>query len=225
MKSSTLSLDTYFRRSYRTWHPVTVVAYVLPLILNLRFDLPRRPTKILLAGLRTIIRLMSVGISKDHKSPLADNIPKDPRTVITHLNIEPKTDTFVCCPDCGCLYSVRPFPSKCLSQSTPSSGACGADLFRKAVFGGREYQRPIRVYIHQRMQDWVGRFLSRPGIEDLMDARMKVLRDPVRRRGISGMEHFFIEFSTGEAPSFSPLQLRPPTFSLVLKDVTFSVLP
>ncbi|KAA1479469.1 hypothetical protein DENSPDRAFT_759150, partial [Dentipellis sp. KUC8613] len=29
---------------------------------------------------------------------------------------------------------------------------------------------PVRTYIHQDMKQWIGRFLSRPDIEDLLDA-------------------------------------------------------
>lgn len=160
-------LDRYFRQIYRTWHPVTIVCYLLPLLLNLRFNLPRRPTNVLLAGLRNIIRLMAVGTN--HTTPMVENLPKDQRTILSQLDLDPKTRRFVCCPTCCSLYDTRPLPLVCTARETPDSEECGTNLWRTRLVGENKQSRPIREYLHQEMKEWVARLLSRPGIEELLD--------------------------------------------------------
>ncbi|KAG1848577.1 hypothetical protein C8R48DRAFT_562500, partial [Suillus tomentosus] len=44
------------------------------------------------------------------------------------------------------------------------------DLKEKEWERQRKVQHPIRTYLHQDLKQWMGRFLSRPGVEDLIDS-------------------------------------------------------
>ena len=58
-----------------------------------------------------------------------------------------------------------PYPEVCTFKETRTSPPCGARLLR---FG--KTPRPIRLFCHQKLVSWLGRFLCRPEIEALLDA-------------------------------------------------------
>lgn len=66
-----------------------------------------------------------------------------------------------------------PFPMRCVYQETTTDGRCGARLLR-ANKNLREREndhgfRPIRTYTYQSLISWVGRMLSRPEIERMLE--------------------------------------------------------
>lgn len=141
--------------------------------MNLLFNLPRRPTKVLIAGLQAVIRVTAQvtavpGSSVDIAS-LATGVPSDPRTMVSNLDLEPATRSYVSCPACFSLYITTPIPQRCTYRAVPRAEACDAKLFRTRTIRGVVSQVPVRKYLYQELPGWLARLLSRPGIEDIMD--------------------------------------------------------
>ncbi|KAJ7235942.1 hypothetical protein C8J57DRAFT_1088459, partial [Mycena rebaudengoi] len=141
------------------------------------FHLPRQGATILLAGLRDIL----------HNTPNAQSqpalLPKDPRTVYSRLHLDPQTEAYICCPACWALtpYSPTALSTQAFSEDnglelpvcqdklTSQSDICGAELWAKKVIGKKVQLAPQRIYLHQLLKHWLGRLLSRPGMEDIID--------------------------------------------------------
>lgn len=129
----------------------------------------------LLAGFQSIVRL-TLRRARGEALKLEDTdtlkkIAGDPRTLITHANLDPILDIYTCCPKCFMPYPEASSPSHCSRRPTPSSSPCGTALFRTRTIGGTQLSRPVRKYLHQRMKPWVGRLLCLPGIQDVLRAR------------------------------------------------------
>jgi hypothetical protein len=75
---------------------------------------------------------------------------------------------------------------KCTAKRTPLSDPCGADLWttiERGPFGVAV--KPVRKYIHQGLKAWLGRLLSRPGIEAILDKHPRSL---LKRRRDGGSD-------------------------------------
>lgn len=110
-----------------------------------------------------------------------ETMPKDTRTILGALSISPVTRAFVCCPRCCKLYLLPENNPKagvlendqirghCEYQSTPNSAPCGRSLIKRRKVKGVEIKSYARLFFYQTFQDWLARFLCRPGMEDLVD--------------------------------------------------------
>lgn len=138
--------------------------------MNLTFRLPRRGCEVLLAGLRCIVGL-AVAVERERRGErLEKEIPKTLSTVLNAFDIEPRTESYICCPECFALYpDEKPYPSNCTNRYANDSLPCDAKLLRKRKIGDRDYFYPVKKHLHQGMREWMGRFLSRSGIEELME--------------------------------------------------------
>ena len=148
--------------------PAVVAALLTVLLMNLVFHLSRRATSILLVGMRCM--LLANGPSRD-----SDKLPDDPRTVINRFDLDPRCTSYLQCPACYALYpytgtitSTPPEPERCTHQPTPTSPPCGVPLWEERRLGGKTVYAPRRKYIHQSLKEWVGRLLTRPGVEELL---------------------------------------------------------
>ncbi len=141
--------------------------------MSLLFNIPRRASRVLISGLRDTMRLTaSMAVQRGailDVEALLRKIPRDPRTIISRFRIDPVTRSYVCCPSCFALYIDKPLPAICTHQATPSSNVCNTKLWRRREIRGRSYDVPVRTYLHQEMMAWLGRLLSRPGLEEKMD--------------------------------------------------------
>ncbi|KAG1848453.1 hypothetical protein F4604DRAFT_1973851 [Suillus subluteus] len=126
-----------------------------------------RAASLLLVCLRSIIHLSGASSTE---APISLNIPRDPRTVIGSFELEPRTRSYVCCPACFALHDTSPLPLFCMHRPTPTSRLCNTKLWKTRVIRGNQIQYPIRTYLHQDLKQWIARFLSRPGVEDLIDS-------------------------------------------------------
>jgi len=127
----------------------------------------------MIAGLRSILQASGT------PSRTLDLLPRDPRTILSRIDLDPRTTSYLQCPACYALY---PFPGTgthqlpentiehCTHRSTPESDPCGVPLWKDQRLGSRTLKVPCRKYIHQSLKEWVGRLLSRPGVEDILDA-------------------------------------------------------
>jgi hypothetical protein len=161
--------------------PAVIAALLTVLLMHLVFHLPRRATALLLVGMRCMLNLLNA-------SGDADQLPGDPRTVLNRFDLDPRCTSYLQCPSCYALYpytgtitSAPPEFETCTHQPTPTSPPCGVPLWEERRLGGKTIRAPRRKYIHQSLKEWVGRLLTRPGVEDL-------LREPCDKPETSVME-------------------------------------
>lgn len=139
---------------------------ILTAMMTTFYHVPHRGGSVLLAGQRDVMTALNPEISP--------NLPKDPRTIVKQLRLDPVTEKYICCPKC---WALSPFDKPdshrgtplCQEKLTPSSNICGAELWTKEQFRDKVLWSPKQTYIHQTLKRWLGRLLSRPGIEDILD--------------------------------------------------------
>ena len=97
-------------------------------------------------------------------------LPRDPRTALETLKLKPDVQSFVCCPRCFALYpSYREISARCSFKDTPSNKPCDEPLIQSRRTGATTRNVFIREYLHQSLKVWLGKFLCRPGVEELLD--------------------------------------------------------
>lgn len=101
-----------------------------------------------------------------------NSLPRDPRTTDKGFDLDPIVRQYISCTNCHRLYPYNPGDGPdsvdvCTYARTPESPLCGTALWQSGLVGSRP--RPVRKYFHQELKAWVGRLLSRPGIEDILD--------------------------------------------------------
>ncbi|KAJ7615304.1 hypothetical protein B0H17DRAFT_965917 [Mycena rosella] len=144
------------------------------------FYVPRRGGSVLLAGLRDALNTVP-----GQKKNIA-NLPKDPRTVYRQLHLDPVTETYLCCPKCWALqpYNAEtdnpvtkenpdPLIPLCQERLTEGDAACEEELWKKEIVRGSPRFTPHLTYVQQLLKNWLGRILSRPGIEDILETYPK----------------------------------------------------
>lgn len=145
--------------------------------LHLRCGLSRANTNLLMQILDLLIGaavnfgLLLAPISVDVNTTLSNRpaIPHDVRTAISALSIEPTLDRSICCPKCYSKYSLDSMPEICLRRETPRSRPCREQLWTVRSSRNGSHRVPRRLYSTQDFDTWLEWFLSRPGIEDLID--------------------------------------------------------
>ncbi|EPS92435.1 hypothetical protein FOMPIDRAFT_1137757, partial [Fomitopsis schrenkii] len=95
----------------------------------------------------------------------------DIRSITTEFNLDAHTIPYVCCPKCFALYESRGCPAECSHKATATSAECNTKLWRSRSINGKSYALAEKTYLHQSMKHWMARFLARPGIESIVDAR------------------------------------------------------
>ncbi|KAK6988004.1 hypothetical protein R3P38DRAFT_2372241, partial [Favolaschia claudopus] len=150
--------------------PHTLVPLIVTAMMTQLYHVPRIGGTVLLAGFRDFIRTLPESLSYE--------LPKDPRTVIKQLRLDPVTESYVCCPKCWALSPIvnpitssHPDPEIPLCQDhLPGDEVCGAELWKKEKLRDRIHCKPKLIYVHQLVKHWLGKLLSRPGIEDILDS-------------------------------------------------------
>jgi hypothetical protein len=126
----------------------------------------------MIAGFRSVL----AAISRDED--IFTSIPSDPRTIVGHFDLDPRTVSYLQCPACYALYdytttdtspSAPPRTERCTFRSTPTSEPCDVPLWTERCVGARTISTPRRKYVHQSLKEWMGRLLARPGVEDILD--------------------------------------------------------
>lgn len=136
------------------------------------FFTQRRALRTNLAGFRDILRLNGA-------SPATiKSIPKDPRRCSPQFHLDPVLREFLSCPACHCLFPYNPgddpneahIVSRCTYRKTPTSSVCDTQLWKEVDIGdNRTRYVPQKKYLHQVLKFWLGRLVSRVGIEDLLE--------------------------------------------------------
>jgi hypothetical protein len=109
------------------------------------------------------------------------SIPKDPRTIHDSFGIEPETLIYAVCPNPSCCTTHPPkfqdnspipiYSSKCRQRR--GGRRCNTFLLRPRVIssnqGSTTIYTPIKPFVYFNPVEWIGRLLSRPGLEAEMD--------------------------------------------------------
>ena len=164
--------DPYFNNPLPN-DPVIATSFLTILILHLFFRTTRHATTVMITGIRSILMAMRAAPGT------IDLIPQDPRTIVNKIDLDPRTTSYLQCPACFALY---PFPGTgfhclppgtiehCTHRPTPESTPCGVPLWKEHRVGATTLKSPSRKYIHQSLKEWMGRLLTRPGVEDVLDS-------------------------------------------------------
>ncbi|KAJ3563554.1 hypothetical protein NP233_g8865 [Leucocoprinus birnbaumii] len=95
------------------------------------------------------------------QSQTPSSFPATVETLISRVNIAPKTKSYTCCPKCFCLYDPTSSPPTCTATEIHGGEPCGAELLKDS--------KPIHQYVVQDFREWLARLYARPDIEDLLD--------------------------------------------------------
>ena len=140
-------------------------------MMNHLFHIPRHGGTVLLAGIQDILSRIPGQKSHPHL------IPRDPRTIVNALNLDPVTIRYIACVECHALRKLSEVPIKqangsvtlCNERVPEASLPCGAPLFTEQINNkGDVCWKPQRTVLLQCLKNWIGRLLSRPGIEDIL---------------------------------------------------------
>ena len=126
----------------------------------------------MIAGIRSV--LMAAQVAPE----TVNLLPKDPRTIVNRMDLDPRTTSYLQCPACFALYPFSGTASHrlppgtiehCTHRPTPESTPCGVSLWKERLVGAKSLTVPRRKYVHQSLKEWVGRLLTCPGVEDILD--------------------------------------------------------
>lgn len=119
--------------------------------------------------------------SNSSSSPLLSDtdhayIPHDIRAVRKKFDLEPSTQTLAACVRCSCTYApvvkgkkIAMYPERCNFKKYRGSRPCGQLLVKTTKAGSTRTNLPIRPFVVQSYNDFLGGLLSRPGMEEAME--------------------------------------------------------
>lgn len=168
-----IALGGHFTHRFETepWQMMLIhTCQILGLMMYLFFGLARRPTNLLMRGYRAIVRLSLIGAGgPGWTDRIWEDIAIDPATLIDRYHLDPVTHPYVSCPKCFALYPRHEAPQLCGNREFEDEPACDTKLFQTRTIGSKSHEVPNFLYLHQDMKEWVGRLLSRPEIDNLLD--------------------------------------------------------
>ncbi|MBW0520523.1 hypothetical protein O181_060238 [Austropuccinia psidii MF-1] len=147
---------------------------IISSILSLRYNIPRRASRILNPTLNLLIK-SSISSSGCHPTPVF-HIPQDLRTIFEHLQLEPLIENYICCPQCfflnGLTESVTNYQPHCQRQNEPNevdppcTQSLGKfiDSFEPHTQNTTNIKHkfiPKKHFIYQPFKNWLSRFSSR----------------------------------------------------------------
>lgn len=142
--------------------------------MHLLGHLSEKFSSFLLRSIRLI--LGSWDSSEDARHDL-DLLSKDLRSVVRKLELEPITRDYICCPSCFKLYPLDctgDDAALCTASASPGDDECGTALYRTVLVQGQQRRYPTRIYLHHDFSHWLANFLTRPGMEDLLERKQFV---------------------------------------------------
>lgn len=165
--------------------PFVTVALIIAVVLHGMAAVARPEVAFVLSGIRAMLFGVFVWCNAPSRSLSAVQrlllkcIPRDVRTVLRTLHLEPDIVRYACCPRCCALYSPSrdttqcddPYPHYC-SHPTPDGALCGAKLVFEETQAPRQKNgpkrtvfKPFRVFPYRTLRSWLKVFLSRPEVE------------------------------------------------------------
>ncbi|EPQ53349.1 hypothetical protein GLOTRDRAFT_46026 [Gloeophyllum trabeum ATCC 11539] len=154
--------------------PIITLALVLAAWLHICCGLSRRASTVVLKVIHIIFFMafqlaLTVSVAPESALPKL-NLKDDIHSALSTLSIDPVLIRSVCCPKCFAQYPVDHCPEFCRRRETRRSKPCGEALWtvRHGSNAGPQ-PCPRRLYTTQSFEAWLTWFLSRPGIEDLIE--------------------------------------------------------
>ncbi|KAF8163876.1 hypothetical protein K438DRAFT_1775785 [Mycena galopus ATCC 62051] len=136
------------------------VSLVVTAMMTEFYFIPRTGGSVLLAGLRDMLRQW------DRSSPFRIY----PVTLGLLFNNSALTLSPKHIPTVNPVTKSHPNPDIPVCQDRlPLDDICGEQLWKKEKIHGKVHCTPHLTYVHQLVKNWLGRVLSRPGIEDILD--------------------------------------------------------
>ena len=167
----TKAVEGFHHRRQSLYMLVCMLAAWLHLVCGVSRDAATRVLKVL-----EMIVLMAVNLGRvlalaEHSSNSNPTLtlPHDIRSAMTALSVEPTIIRSICCPKCYTKYTLNSLPQVCLRRETARSRPCGETLWTTRLTRGGPHAVPCRLYSTQDFESWLGFFLSRPGIEELIN--------------------------------------------------------
>ena len=153
---------------------VNAALLISSIMQNIYFT-PIHALHVLLGGLKGLLTASRASHS------IVDSIPLDPRLTSAHFNLDPITQTYIICLSCHHHYPYlpgdspsntnKPFTLQCTNRRAAESAVCGTLLWiQRDLGGGHSCFIPVRKYMHQGLKSWLGRLLSRKGMEDILES-------------------------------------------------------
>ncbi len=110
--------DHTLEKYFVTRHPqnkTLFAIYMTTLMIYVLYHIPHHGMAVLLARMRSILN------SEASLRPLANEVPKDPRKLLTMYDLNPITCSYVCCPLCFSLYLHSVIKTKKKNAPTSSN--------------------------------------------------------------------------------------------------------
>ena len=173
---------TYLSARTLIMEPLTCISFLFVSFLHLLANVSRQNCNTALLSIALLLRLSLQESTHPEAVSISDSIPRDIRTVVQSLGIEPKTHASVCCPKCFCTYSFNMDPDACdtdgeeriIAEHIPQfcsfkqsqdSPPCSERL--RAPNASKDFL--TRQFIYQDLHHWIGRMYARPDIEEYFD--------------------------------------------------------
>ena len=129
----------------------------------------------------------SLQTDADHALVLK-HIPRDIRSAISTLGLEPDVVVYACCPKCFATYPPDksrpedPYPHVCTFRETDKP-ICGTPLIEKksaALTAPRNHFHPLRSYPYRPLSSWIANLFRREGMVDLTKNAWNTSGEPPR---------------------------------------------
>jgi hypothetical protein len=139
-------------------------------------------------------------------------IPLNVAEALSKFNLEGRTVTYACCPQCLQTYkpefkrgsTIPIYPSSCNNRPEPDSPICGEALLETRDDGTGT--KPIKPFVYHSFHDYLGMLLSRKDLEGKMDNACSGLLDTLKNPSTTVNDVFEAKFMrTFEGPVVSCL--------------------
>lgn len=220
-------LERYYSRPKLPKDPFILAALLVVVALHTLAATAHTHVNLILSILRVV--LVGVFLSdkagaarhlNQSQKTMLDGIPQDIRAVLSMFDLEPDFVPYICCKKCFATYAPEPRPPEaCTFRPFPDDPPCNTPLFHPHVQHGdgkpglattgegasgggassTNTLKPIKVFGYQRLESWIGRLFSRPGIEAHLDAAW----DNVTPGADIWGSQFIQEFAGPDGKSFS----------------------
>lgn len=159
----------YTSRPFFGFEPIILLNYLIIMVVHLLCGVSLDHCNFLLAGLRLNLRLTLSMSSNIEANSIHAALPRDTRTILDRMKLDPVYRSFVCCPKCFFTYDAdQPYPDHCINRDPSGARECGRALKKKRERGGVEISIPSREYLQQDFKHWLGRMYARSEIEEAL---------------------------------------------------------
>ena len=169
----------YFESRLEEKDPITLLVAFIVIVLNIFGGLVREWAS---TALKLQIELLTLSfggrrrVVSANNQELLNSFPRDIRTARKIFDLEATTKAYAACTGCSALYPVeeaKQLPAHCNRRRYPNVKPCGTKLTKLQVQysdGERKMMRaPIQPLLFQDFDAFKASFISRPGMEAILD--------------------------------------------------------